>query len=372
MAETMEIQPQETETHTPENTADPVVDEKLVSITGREAPTEAELRGEQSESVKESDTAHPSDEPAEEKQEEEVKDEESEEPVTEDESEESDEESEEESEEDDIPPEIEQQVQNLNKAVHQERKRAAEFKKEAQQLKSEVALLREQLVEAEESKLPPFETLTEEEEIELAETDPAEYAKYLRSLRVHQEHEKQAEIRKAQEQAKLEATRAKNQAVVQSVFTEIDAEIPGIYDSPEYQEELAEVAVASGLDPEYTAGLSDPGTLVMFRDPETKEYTQPQLLAEGAKGVVMLLAQLRESAIDPKDIQKEIEDEIRKDEREKVTKMFKEKLKGNDKQIFASLGDVPASGETPKPRQLSRAELARLTDEERDAYLAEI
>jgi hypothetical protein len=110
----------------------------------------------------------------------------------------------------------------------------------------------------------------------------------------------------------------------------------------------------------------------MFRDPETKEYTQPQLLAEGAKGVVMLLAQLRESAIDPKDIRKEIEDEIRKGEREKVTKMFKEKLKGNDKQIFASLGDVPASGETPKPRQLSRAELARLTDEERDAYLAEI
>jgi hypothetical protein len=342
--------------------------EELVSFSGRKALSDEELanipdepetseKTESSESVKDTASAQPVDDKA--KPDEKVKEEKKIE----------------------APPELVAQVKNLNSGIYQERERVKEARREILNLKSELAVTREKLVELTDKTVDPeFQVLSEEDEIELADSEPAEHARYLIKLRKHNDAIRAKKDAEREEELGLQQTKNQNKTIINSVFDSIKEAVPGIYDNNgSMQTELGVFATENGFDPEFITYLSDPGTMIMPRITTkngTREYITPQLLGKGAKSMVVLLHNLHKKlkGVNPETLKSELENQIRLDEREKVNKTWLEKLDNKSGKRLPTLSDVASvtDGKKPgKPRNLTRAELSRLSDSDREAYLQE-
>ena len=262
-------------------------------------------------------------------------------------------------------------------ALHESRAINRELKDENVTLRNEIITLRkspEKIAEPEPVE-PDFKILTEGKLDELFEEDPKEALKYMNKYNAHVA--KQAAWEAKQVDVRLEK-RDKEVAVAQkqrtyddtvdNSFDKLKEEIPGIYDGEEGLElrgKLMNFAMENGFEGDFLKTLTDPGTMVMAPDGD------PIQLGDGATGLLKMINKFYTSyGSDNGEEQKKHDEEIRKEEREVVTKrLIKEFKKGNTQ--FKSLDEIAGSGETPEVGGLlSKAEYSKMTSEERERALS--
>lgn len=328
------------------------------TLFGEVAPTDAELRGEGTE-TSEGDTTTANPKPTEDETKPEEK---KEDPVKEPEKKEEPkkEEPKEDGKEITKPPEGYVPLA----ALREERTQRKQLADDLANLRAELQALKTAPKAGEE---PEFKILSEAEFNQLVEDAPVEAIKYTKKL---QEYEaKQAKVNEVKKQT--EAQEQWEQSVVGKTIQRIETEVPGIYDDEAtINSELTAFASEQGLDPVYLSVFSDPRTRII--PPGQKN---PIILGEGAAELISMLYKVYSAK--GKGSREAIEKELRTafdtelseklaakeaEVTEKITKEVMGKLK--EQPTYRSLGDAPGSGDTPLSGPLTEAQIAKMSPEE--------
>jgi len=150
----------------------------------------------------------------------------------------------------------------------------------------------------------------------------------------------------------------------------IGSDVPGIYDEGStIGSELFNFAVENGFNDKFLSLLTAPATRLNPVDKDGKVSGQSIPLADGAASLISMLYKLKQAskAGDSESVRAEIEADIRKDEREKVTQELITKFKTeNAGDVFRSIADGPGgSNDEPGQKQFySESDLSDMSEEE--------
>lgn len=241
---------------------------------------------------------------------------------------------------------INKEKAGILKALQSEREKSKQFKAEVEALNKKLS----QLPTID----PTFKLLTTEEYNSLTEDDPAEALQYLHNKA---EYEKK--------QIMQEGIADKYRSIIDTSRQTIINEMPDLADpESDLNKNLAEHGYGYGFDQESLWGLTNAGTMILYPGSDT-----PVPLGNAAASVIRLLAGSHNS----KATFSKREAEIRKDERDKVTKEITKKfIKQAGGESYKSLGDVNTGGGDEVPiseRILSEEEIAALSPAQQKKWL---
>jgi len=179
-----------------------------------------------------------------------------------------------------------------------------------------------------------FKILTEDEYTKLAEDDIVAAQVYLYKLAEHDK--KQATKEKGQAKTDDMATKVNEQVMLR--HKEIEEAIPGIYDEGNsVNKDMTTFAVENGMDVDYLAALTDPGSRITLSDGSTF------ILGRGAVGLTKMIhstmTKNKNGAVDVNALRETIKKE--------VTQEMLEKFRTSGADAFRSTGDSPGVGEKP-------------------------
>jgi|GEM_PF-1660901 len=316
--------------------------------------TEAELKGEEGESLQGDDTAtpEPKDETADEPKEPEKESDKEPEKVVE-------------TEPDYTQPPPKGYVplpalQEERKATTDLRKALSDSQASTKELTSEIEALRSAPAD-EPDWIEDFKTLTGDEFAEMVDEDPDQAIKYQYKLNEYNK------ISAAQNESKLAEKRRIDRAsqVINDSVEEIKAAIPELYaeDNKETMESFVNTAVNAGFDEQYLHVLSRPDTLII---PPGGKVPIP--LGKGAVSLTKLIDTLRKSS----GVRSELEKVLRPELEKEITAKLMKKMKDSPAGEFRSITSVPGSGEEPGDfsKVLSEAEIGNLSDADQEKYLS--
>ena len=222
-------------------------------------------------------------------------------------------------------------------------------------------------VEAEtDDEFKDFKVLSDNELKELTEDDVEEAVLYMNKLSRFKEVQSSRKQREQIEQYEQQQV----EAVIGKSVERISSEVPGIYEEGNtIGNELFEFAVENGFNNEFLTLLTSPGTRITPVDKDGNISDKSYPLADGAASLVTMLYKLRESSKmnDSENLRSEIEAEVRKDEREKVTRELMDKFKNETTgQTFKSIADSPGgSNDEPGGKQFyTEKDFSNMSDEE--------
>jgi hypothetical protein len=179
-----------------------------------------------------------------------------------------------------------------------------------------------------------FKILTKDEYAKLAEDDIVAAQVYLYELAEY--NNKQAAKEKGQAKTDDLTTKINEQVTLR--HKEIEEAIPGIYDeSSPVNKDMTTFAVENGMDVDYLAALTDPGSRITLSDGSTF------ILGRGAVGLAKMIhstmTKSKNGAVDVNALRETIKKE--------VTQEMLEKFRTSGADAFRSTGDSPGVGEKP-------------------------
>lgn len=252
-------------------------------------------------------------------------------------------------------------------AVHEARGEIRYLKEQLTSLQTEVQTLRTK-PEAKSDVPPDFEVLTEAEFDALADEDAAQAAIYLRNLNAHENEQR----RKADDEKSEAEFAAAYESIIDSSVAEIEKVAPGIYDEGStIAAELMEFAEDFGFT-EDLYYLTDPTTKVILPGNDS-----PLLLGEQAASILGMLVNAREKILTKAEPNvAELTEQIRTELTAEITTELMKKFKNPGSDEYRSLNQTPKS-ETEPPsdgsfagKVLTTAQISKLSDAELEAYLS--
>ena len=369
MAEEMAADTSGVETEASEQTTDSTVvesSEDVIEIDGMTPVTDDELSGTpDEEETKEEEETEGQEEEETSTESKEAATSESEEDTTETKSEEEEVQTEEEEEEVKHPKGFVPVA-----AVHEARGEIRYLKEQVASLIEKVSAGVQEPVKPAAPVVPPefvdFVELSIKDLEELVLEDPAEailYTHKLQSFKTHQNT--QASVAEA-----LENAERQSQIVVNAAYSRMEEAVPGLFDeSSTAGADLATFAkeIGFGTDIFY---LTNPSTKII-----PPGQTDPVALGEGAASLVELLAGVR-TTLDKQNAaptEEAIREQLTKEITETVQKELLEKFKTDSPNAFKSLGSATGTEQgdsVPASQMLSMEDFGKLSDKDREAYLA--
>lgn len=247
-------------------------------------------------------------------------------------------------------------------ALQEERGKRQQLAQVVEDLKKTVETIREGKQQPDESseegtEEDTFKELSRDEYAKLAEDDIVAAQVYLFEKAEHEK--KQAE--KRQGDAKKDDIAAKVAEQVAQRHKEIEEAIPGIYDeSNPVNKDMTAFAVENGMDVDYLAALTDPGTRITLPDGSTF------ILGRGAVGLSKMIHSTMTKSKNGTPDDKALREAIRKE----VTKELLEKFQTSGANAFRSIGDSPGVGETPVGGgEITEDTFRNLTEAQQEALL---
>jgi hypothetical protein len=255
-------------------------------------------------------------------------------------------------------------------ALHEARREKDDLKGQLDLANQSIQTLQTQIAkpkgEPDQEELKDFKILSDKEFQELVEDDVEEALIYKNKLDNYKET--QTERKRLEQVAEYQNQQV--EAVINKSVDRISSEVPGIYEKDStIGSELFDFAVENGFNDKFISLLTSPTTRISPVDNEGKVSPQSYPLADGAASLVTMLHKLYKASknSDSDNLRSEIEAEVRKDEREKVTQELMDKFKNETTgTTFKSIADGPGgSNDEPGGKQFySEGDFTNMSAEE--------
>jgi len=198
-----------------------------------------------------------------------------------------------------------------------------------------------------------FKILTKDEYAQLAEDDIVAAQVYLFELA---EHEK-----KQADQVKTDEAASKLNDQIAQRNKEMEEAIPGIYDDDNpVNKDMTVFAVENGMDVDYLAALTNPGTRITLMDGSTF------IMGRGAVGLAKMIHSTMTKARNGSTDAQALRETIKKE----VAKEMLDKFQVSGEDAFRSIGDGPGVGEKPVVGgEITEDTFRKLSEEQQEALL---